>query len=146
MLFRSNPKKILDVGCGYHPFKQRLPNLIGIDPYNDQADYMVDVLDFRMHMGQWDAIIALGSINFNSKQDVETRFAHAVDLLSPGGRIYMRANPGIQWHNAPWVEIFAWNFEMAAELAERYQLQLETFKQENNIGRLYLVFAKPLAA
>ena len=139
---KHNPQKVLDVGCGYHPFKGRIDNLVGIDPYNDQADYMVDVLDFKMHMGQWDAIIALGSINFNSKQDIETRFAHVVDLLAPGGRIYMRANPGIQWKNGPWVEIFAWSFEVVAELAEKYQLKLETFKQESAIGRLYMVFSK----
>lgn len=139
---KHKPQKVLDVGCGYHPFKGRIENLIGIDPYNDQADYMVDVLDFKMHMGKWDAIIALGSINFNSKQDIETRFAHVVDLLAPGGRIYMRANPGIQWKNGPWVEIFAWSFEVATELAEKYQLKLETFKQESAIGRLYMVFAK----
>ena len=86
-VLRHNPKKILDVGCGYHPFKQRLTNLIGIDPYNDQADYMVDILDFHMHQGQWDAIIALGSINFNSRQDIGKRFAHLVQLLAPGGRL-----------------------------------------------------------
>ena len=61
-----NPERVLDVGCGYHPFKGRIPNIVGIDPYNDQADYMVDILDFHMHRGQWDAIIALGSINFNT--------------------------------------------------------------------------------
>ena len=103
---------------------------------------MVDILDFHMHQGQWDAIIALGSINFNSRQDIEKRFAHLVQLLAPGGRLYMRANPGIQWRNGPWVEIFAWNFETAAELAQKYQLELETFKQENSIGRLYMVYSK----
>lgn len=33
------PKSVLDVGCGYHPFKGRIDNLIGIDPYNNCADY-----------------------------------------------------------------------------------------------------------
>jgi hypothetical protein len=28
----QNPKNVLDVGCGYHPFKGRIPNLVGIDP------------------------------------------------------------------------------------------------------------------
>ena len=32
---RSNPERVLDVGCGYHPFKGRIQNLIGIDPYNN---------------------------------------------------------------------------------------------------------------
>ena len=42
---KLNPQKVLDVGCGYHPFKGRIQNLIGIDPYNNCADYEVDILD-----------------------------------------------------------------------------------------------------
>jgi carboxypeptidase Taq len=64
-----NPESVLDVGCGYHPFKGRIPNLIGIDPYNNCADFMVDILDYKVKPASHDHIIALGSINFNS-QDV----------------------------------------------------------------------------
>jgi hypothetical protein len=62
-------------------------------------------------------------------------------LLAPGGRMYFRANPGIQWKNGPWVEIFAWNFQVVKELEEKYSLKLETFKQDND--RLYFVYSKP---
>jgi SAM-dependent methyltransferase len=138
---RHNPKNILDVGCGYNQFKERLPNLIGIDPYNDCADYMVDILDYHVRPGTHDHIICLGSINFNSRADIEARFARCVDLLAPGGKMYFRTNPGIQWKNGPWVEIFAWNFQMVKELEEKYSLKLETFKQDND--RLYFVYSKP---
>jgi len=140
---KSGAKKVLDVGCGYHPFKQRIPGILGIDPFNDAADYMVDILDFNMDAGQWDAVICLGSINFNSRSDIEARFAQVVKLLAPGGRVYMRANPGIQWKTGPWVDIFAWSFDIVKELADTYDLDLETFKQENtNPGRLYFVYRK----
>ena len=33
-VMKLNPKAVLDVGCGYNQFKDRIPNLIGIDPYN----------------------------------------------------------------------------------------------------------------
>jgi SAM-dependent methyltransferase len=142
-IVKSGAQRVLDVGCGYHPFKQRIPGIIGIDPYNDAADYMIDVLDFNMDAGQWDAIICLGSINFNSRSDIEKRFAQVVKLLAPGGRIHMRANPGIQWKNGPWVEIFAWSFDVVNDLAKTHNLELETFKQENtNPGRLYFVYKK----
>jgi hypothetical protein len=36
---RMNPRRVLDVGCGYNPFKGRIPNLTGIDPYNNCADF-----------------------------------------------------------------------------------------------------------
>lgn len=143
---KHKPRNVLDVGCGYNQFKERIPNLIGIDPNNDCADYMVDILDYRVPGEQFDAIIALGSINFNSREDVEQRFAHCVDLLAPGGRFYLRANPGQQWPNGPWVDIFAWDFAFVKELEKRYNLRLETFKQDgfnSPCGRLYFVYSKP---
>jgi SAM-dependent methyltransferase len=137
---KQDPQNVLDVGCGYNQFRGRIPNLIGIDPYNDCADYMVDILDYRVQPGTHDHIICLGSINFNSRADIESRFAHCVDLLAPGGKMYFRANPGIQWKNGPWVEIFAWSFQVVKELEENYGLKLLTFKQDHD--RLYFVYQK----
>ena len=138
---KQNPKNVLDVGCGYHPFKGRIPNLIGIDPYNHAADYEVDILDYRVKPESHDHIIALGSINFNSKDDIEARFSHCVNLLEQGGRFYIRANPGITHKTGPYVDIFPWTFEVVNEFAEKYNLKLETFKQDAN-NRLYFMYTK----
>jgi len=137
---KQNPKNVLDVGCGYHPFKDKIPNLIGIDPYNRAADYQVDILDYKVNH-KHDHIIALGSINFNSKDDIEKRFSHCVSLLEKGGRFYLRANPGIPHKTGPYVDIFPWSFEIVNEFAEKYNLKLETFKQDAN-NRLYFVYTK----
>lgn len=140
---KLNADSVLDVGCGYHPFKGRIQNLIGIDPYNDAADYEVDILDYKIKSGTHDVIIALGSINFNSRDEVEERFAHCVNLLRPGGRFYLRANPGIPHRTGPWVDIFPWSFEIVNEFAEIYNLRLLTFKKEPaELGRLYFVYQK----
>jgi len=138
---RLNPEHVLDVGCGYHPFKGRIQNLIGIDPYNNCADYEVDILDYKVKPESHDVIIALGSINFNSRDEIEQRFAHCVNLLRAGGRFYLRANPGITHKTGPYVEIFPWSFEIANEFAERYNLHLDTFKRDAN-DRLYFVYTK----
>jgi len=135
------PKSVLDVGCGYHPFKGRIHNLVGIDPYNDCADYEVDILDYRVKAESHDVIIALGSINFNSRSDIEQRFSHCVDLLKPGGKFYLRANPGIPHKTGPYVDIFPWTFEVVNEFAETYRLKLDTFKRDAN-DRLYFVYTK----
>jgi hypothetical protein len=45
---KQNPQSVLDVGCGYHPFKGRINNLVGIDPYNHAADFEVDILDYKV--------------------------------------------------------------------------------------------------
>jgi SAM-dependent methyltransferase len=135
------PQSVLDVGCGYHPFKGRIHNLVGIDPYNGCADYEVDILDYRVRAESHDVIIALGSINFNGRDDIEKRFRHCVDLLKPGGKFYLRANPGITHKTGPYVEIFPWCFEVVNEFAETYNLKLNTFKRDAN-DRLYFVYTK----
>jgi hypothetical protein len=115
---KQDPVKVLDVGCGFHPFKGRIHNIIGIDPYNECADYQIDILEYRVKKESHDHVIAFGSINFNSQDEIEARFSHCVDLLMPGGKFYLRANPGIQHKTGPYVDIFPWSFEYAALFAE----------------------------
>ena len=138
---KINPTSVLDVGCGYHPFKGRIQNLLGIDPYNNCADYQVGILEYKVKPNSHDAIIALGSINFNTKDEVEQQFAHCVNLLAKSGKFYLRANPGITHKNGPWVEIFPWSFEVVNEFAEKYNLKLLEFKKDAN-DRLYFVYQK----
>jgi hypothetical protein len=138
---KENPKSVLDVGCGYHPFKGRIPNLVGIDPYNNCADFEVDILDYKVKPASHDHIIALGSINFNSRDDIESRFSHCVDLLAPGGKFYLRANPGITHKTGPYVDIFPWTFEIVNEFAEKFGLKLLEFKRDAN-ERLYFSYQK----
>ena len=138
---KLNPERVLDVGCGYHPFKGRIHNIIGIDPYNNCADYEVDILDYKVKPESHDVIIALGSINFNSRDEIESRFAHCVSLLKTGGKFYLRANPGITHKTGPYVEIFNWTFEVVNEFAETYNLNLDTYKKDAN-DRLYFVYTK----
>ena len=137
----QNPRSVLDVGCGYHPFKGRIHNIIGIDPYNNCADLMVDILDYR---GQHDIIIALGSINFNSRDEIESRFAKCVECLTSGGRMYFRVNPGKSHATGPYVDIFPWDFATIKDFEEKYNLKLESLKKDNN-DRLYFVMSKPSA-
>ena len=136
-----NPDSVLDVGCGYHPFKGRIHNLVGIDPYNNCADYEVDILDYKVRAQSHDVILALGSINFNSRDEIEQRFAHCVGLLKIGGKFYLRANPGITHRTGPYVDVFEWSFEVVNQFAEIYNLRLDTFKQDTN-DRLYFVYTK----
>lgn len=138
---KTDPKSVLDFGCGYNPFKGRIKNLIGIDPFNNCADYMVDILDFKVEPESFDHIIVFGSLNFNSKEDIEIRFERLVSLLMPNGKMYFRANPGISWPNGPYVDIFPWSFEIAHEFAKTYNLKLDTFKKDNN-DRLYFEYTK----
>jgi len=138
---KLEPRAVLDVGCGYHPFKGRIQNLVGIDPYNNCADYEVDILEYRVKPETYDVILALGSINFNSRDEIEQRFSHCVSLLKIGGKFFLRGNPGIPHKTGPYVDIFPWDFETVNEFAEKYDLSLDTFKKDAN-GRLYFVYTK----
>ena len=138
---KMNPTNVLDVGCGYHPYKGRIQNLVGIDPYNDAADYEVDILEYQVKPESHDAILALGSINFNSKDEIEQRFGHCVNLLKKGGKFYLRGNPGIPHKTGPYVDIFPWSFAVANEFAEKYNLKLDEFKHDAN-ERLYFSYTK----
>lgn len=137
---KEDPKAVLDVGCGYHPFKGRIPNLVGIDPYNNCADFEVDILEYKVKQ-KYDHIIALGSINFNSRDEIEERFAHCVELLDTNGKFYLRANPGITHKAGPYVDIFPWSFEVVNEFAEKFNLKLLEYKKDAN-DRLYFVYQK----
>ncbi len=136
-----NPQSVLDVGCGYHPFKNRIQNVVGIDPYNDAADYMVDILEYKVKPESHDHIIALGSINFNSHNEIAERIQHCVSLLKTGGTMWMRVNPGIPHKTGPYVDIFPWSFEVVNEFSEQFNLELMEFKKDRN-ERLYFVWRK----
>jgi hypothetical protein len=113
---------------------------VGIDPYNNCADFEVDILDYRVKH-KHDHILALGSINFNGRDEIEARFAHCVDLLDAGGKFYLRANPGIPHKSGPYVDVFSWSFEVVSELADKYNLKLLKYKQDAN-DRIYFVYEK----
>lgn len=138
---KREPKAVLDVGCGYNQFKPRIPNLIGIDKFNNSADYMVDILEYNVEPESYDAVIVFGSINFGDYTDVSTRFKKVFELTAPGGRIYVRANPGHSHKNGPWVQIYPWDFESAHRIAVENNVKLVTFKQDNG-DRLYFMYEK----
>ena len=139
------PKKVLDLGCGYNEFKGKIHNLIGIDPYNDKADVQTGILDYNAQTN-FDVIICLGSINFGTVDKVYTELEHAVSLTKDGGLLYFRANPGTQ-HEAPeakWIDFFEWTSEFIINSAERLGCELVTLNQDmgERGSRYYFVLKK----
>jgi hypothetical protein len=102
---------------------------------------MVDILEYAAVDEGYDAIIALGSINFNSREDIELRIDRCIKLLSQKGKMFFRVNPGIQHTNGPWVDVFHWTFEVAYDIAKKYNLELTEFKKDAN-DRLFFGYSK----
>jgi SAM-dependent methyltransferase len=136
------PRAVLDVGCGYNEFKGKINNLIGIDPYNDQADLEVSTMDYKTDK-KFDVILCLGSVNFGSRDKIIAEVGRCVNLLADGGTMFFRVNPGIQ-HDRPeakWIEFFSWNVPFIIELAEIFNLQVLDIRDDTN-SRKYFVYRK----
>ena len=105
--------RVLDVGCGYNYFSDKIPLVTGIDPYNDSADIKVSIEDFDCAV-PYDKIFCLGSINFGEYQTIQNQIGKVVSLLKPGGTIYWRQNPGLADHGnqeCKDIPFFEWSFE-----------------------------------
>lgn len=140
-IMKHDPNKVLDVGCGYNQFKQRIPNLTGIDKYNNRADYMVDILDYAVDPNTYDAVIVFGSINFGDYAEISRKMAKVFDLTAPDGRVYVRANTGAQHPRGPYIDLFGWNFEIAHKIAKENSVELLALKQDTD-HRIFLIYKK----
>jgi len=136
-----NPKAVLDVGCGYNLFKDKISNLVGIDIANSAADYMVDILDYDVPNESYDHVIVFGSINFGEYHDIEIRMKKVIDLTMKGGTIYLRANTGVNHPNGYYIDIYPWSFKDAFNIAEKYGCELITLKKDN-LSRIYIEMKK----
>jgi hypothetical protein len=138
------PRAVLDVGCGYNEFKGKIDNLIGIDPYNNKADLQVTAMDFKTDQ-KFDVILCLGSVNFGNQNKIINEVNKCVDLLTDGGTMFFRVNPGIMHDKseAKWIEFFSWNVPFIIELAEMFDLQVLDIRDDTN-QRKYFVYKKKL--
>ena len=136
------PRAVLDVGCGYNEFKGKIDNLIGIDPYNDKADFQVSTMEYKTEQ-RFDVILCLGSVNFGSRSKIMEEVAKCVKLLADGGTMFFRVNPGVQ-HDKPeadWIEFYAWNVPFIIELSEMFQLKILDIRDDTN-QRKYFIYRK----
>jgi hypothetical protein len=140
-VMRYKPSKILDIGCGSNQYKELMPvPVIGVDPYNPKADHMVDIRDYKDD-DTYDAMLSLGSIQYNGYEDVLLTLEASVRFLAPGGRWYFRANQGLQNSSAPWIEFFHWSEYYVQDFAKRLNLKVEQIANETN-SRLFFVYHK----
>ena len=136
------PRAVLDVGCGYNEFRGKIHNLIGIDPYNDKADFEVSTLEYKTDQ-KFDVIMCLGSINFGSKDKIIAEIGRCVDLLADGGTMFFRVNPGVQHRKleAKWIEFFGWNVPFIIELSDMFNLKVLDIRDDSN-QRKYFIYRK----
>jgi hypothetical protein len=140
---------VLDVGCGYNPFKDKLLNLYAFDPAINCGDEMCSLEDFDNNGELWDVILCMGSINFGTIEHIHNQVAKIVSILEPGGRIYWRQNPGHADHNNEQcnaIPFFPWDIQLNYKLAEQYgctirDIQIDHHRATDRI-RIYAEWIK----
>jgi hypothetical protein len=125
----KDPLEILDVGCGDNEWKEHFgEQLIGIDPFNKNADVQLGIEQFAKErpFASWDVVLVLGSINFGDQTTIESQLVSAASLVKPGGKLFLRANPGITHVNehAQWIDFFNWSKEYIIDVSERLNFKV----------------------
>lgn len=120
----KHPLEILDVGCGDNGWKEHFgEQVLGIDPFNKNADVQLGIEQFAKERPfvSWDVVLVLGSINFGDQATIESQLVSAAGLVKPGGKLFLRANPGITHVNehAHWIDFFNWTEEYITDVAKR---------------------------
>lgn len=135
------PRRVLDIGCGYHEFKGKIDNIIGIDPYNTAADYEVKLLDYHPEE-KFDAVMALGSINFGSTDKVFAELEHAVNLCNPGAVLFFRANPGLPHDKdeSNWISFYPWDSNFVVNCASQLDVDILDLRTDSHKNRMYFVW------
>tara|TARA_R110000868_G_scaffold308586_1_gene570064 strand:+ start:2827 stop:3531 length:705 start_codon:yes stop_codon:yes gene_type:complete len=135
----QKPKSVLDVGCGDNYYKDKVQNLVGLDPYHSKADIKKTLEEFEPKK-QYDQVLALGSLNFGiDEKHIKSMFKKIVDMTKPGGYIYFRFNPGIDHKPIPkdktsfmFIDWFPWTQKLIFDLFKTHDLKLIKFALEKN--------------
>ena len=135
---------VIDIGCGHNIFKKYIPNIIGIDPAYDAADYKVDLQSFATTQ-KFNVAFCLGSIQFGNESDIEQQISKVVGLLTPLARIYWRVRPGTDGPNSEFGK-FPWTLEYQYMFAEKFGFDIRYHAWETVVDpspdRLYLEWVR----
>jgi len=133
---------VIDVGCGHNEFRERISNLIGVDPAFSQADYQTTIENFQTEQ-RFDVAFCLGSINFGDKLTIMNQIACVVNCLKPTARIYWRCNPGHADHGneeCKNINFYPWTVDEHIKLSELFGFKLLTCCWDNN--RIYAEWSR----
>lgn len=137
---------VLDVGCGFNEFKPFIPNLIGIDPANNCADFKVSIEEFT-YTSKFDVAFCLGSINFGSEETILKQISCVIDHLKSNSRIYWRCNPGNADHGnseCNSINFYPWTISKHLEFATYFGFDLNEAVWDNG-NRIYAEWIRTLA-
>lgn len=135
-----NPQSVLDIGCGYNPYKGKINNLIGIDPYvRTGPDINQSIYDYFQENKdkQFDVVLCMGSINFGPHNKIVQEIEMVDKLTKVGGHQFWRVNPGITHNNEKFplvhlIEFFPWSIEFIEKICGIYGYDILELEEETN--------------
>lgn len=125
-------ERVISIGCGNHPFKGKIKNIVGIDPVSVQADYLCTLQEFNTDE-KFDVAFCLDSINSHSENNIISQIELVLNLLKPTARIYWRCIPNLINKDA---NTFSWSPDMHIKYTRRYKFNHNIICWDNN-KRIY---------
>ncbi len=140
----QKPRSVLDIGCGYNRFKNKIHNLIGLDPYNKAADIQLP-LEKICTSTKYDIILALGSINFGDESVIDDQI-EIIDKIFDREAIF-RVNPGIPHDWADYGDIvwYPWTLDKIHSIATKYDYWIKKLHAEYTVQghmRYFFVYSR----
>ncbi len=137
---------VIDIGCGKNHFKTLIPGIVGVDPAFPEADYHMTLEDYaKIADKTFDVAFCLGSINFGSKERIESQIGLISSLLNSNGRIYWRTNPGRKDHKVTEcdaIDFYPWSNEEHHRLATKFNFTVNDLAWEASTNRIYAEWIK----
>jgi hypothetical protein len=131
-----NANLIIDVGCGTNPYKEHVNNVIGLDvgsyPEADINLSCEEVYDLNIFQPQCaDAVLALGSINFGTWDDVVNQLSICVDWCRIDGYIVCRArlNDHTELNLKKGFVQYGWQIEDIYKITQMFSDRVEFYKE-----------------
>ena len=134
----KDAKSVIDVGCGFNPYKEYNDNLIGIDIVNKKADFNCDILNFSPGDRKFDVAICYGVLHFNSYHWIRERLEWVVKNTTDDGQILMKVNPSSKEDQAEELRssdviwFHRWNHGLAQHFADIYNLEVWNWREWRN--------------
>ena len=127
-------KSVIDIGCGFNPYKKFNHNLTGVDLVNEECD----ILDFDSMGLKYDVAICYGILHFNSYDWIRERLEWAVNHIKEDGEILIKVNPSkkedqaVELRSSDVVWFERWNHGLAQHFAEIYNLEVWNWREWRN--------------
>jgi len=125
-----NPTLVIDAGCGNNRHKAHIKNLIGFDasPYED-VDIHCPILEAPFETETADAVLALGSVQYISREYILANMEKIISWVKPGGLIEIRVkfnNTFSQEYHKVYDKDavrYLWDDELRNEITKKYNLE-----------------------